>query len=645
MVLIPTAVVSTAAFGLSSAFAAAAGVVGDGPLTEAPVVTRQIGMAPERPLLAALWLSALARPSSERGTEVPASGRAEAVVLATLSAARRPQATPPPGLIQQELQGNVVLLRERFGDLETRLGSPAVLFSRRSNGGPRRVALLPRPRSAAQAAALAGAWLERGALDALVVAGTESTAHDLGASEAFTVARRLADSGDGHGLLISLRRSAAGCRVRLRTPSRVDRSTSLFIAQNAELKHCEVSPHSASAGEDVALDLPDDSADGLEQDSAAPPSVLTSSALALLLGEARLVSARPTLEDLLALRLLVLEPMLAPAGSSVSLALSAMIAPALGFRMLGPIRLPTGDDGRLLMPGPGGAALAVLARDARSRGPVLEVPHAGNRALRSFAVRISKPLDARALILGLEADEGALGNETFATAHALTTWQGGQPSPSIDVVREGQADASIGLASWGETSARRPSLEVGSVLDRLGLTWVARPMDPATREQAARAVFDASPLVALSVPSALLKTPAFAFDPEPLRRWAWLAARDVDSAAALISLAASIPPEAPDAPAQAMEMAKRAASEESIGALRLLQAASADTALRLGLVRADSGVYLAVVARRAAHLDVAVYPLLFGRPSFDDTPTRAPSLAECGRRVADGGLCSTEVAP
>ena len=134
-------------------------------------------------------------------------------------------------------------------------------------------------------------------------------------------------------------------------------------------------------------------------------------------------------------------------------------------------------------------------------------------------------------------------------------------------------------------------------------------MDLSTREQAARAVFDDTSLVCLSVPEELLRSSALACEPSLLREWAWLSVYDSDGASALEALSTRLPWDAADAPATLFATAELAVGEHSISALRGLIAAAETTATRLALVRADTAVYLAIAARREGKRELRLFPL------------------------------------
>ncbi len=648
LVFLPTMTVSVVAFAASSALAAVVTSFGGAALASGPAVTRRVGTAPAAPGAAALWVSALSRPASEHATPTDV-GELSTLARAVIAVARA-QRQEIAGREVQRLSDGVVLIRERFADLDHRRGSAAVLISSRSPVEPKLVGVVPSPLAAPQAAALAGYWLEQRGLDALVIAGAEERrSGEGGANEALALARELADSDARRGLVIAIRGNTEHCRVRTWPRAQSHDAAHAFLEQHASaLPDCELSEGRLRGGEDIALEVPAVAADRWLLAPLIAPQMTTNSSLAFVASDVRLTDAKPSLEELLVLRRLVLEPLLVNvAEPPISLAVSRAAADGLGYQLFGPTPLPDGSEGMLLLPGVNGAPLALVARRGGVRGPVLELPHAGSAPLRAVALRLFKPLRADALIMGLEAGEGALDNEAFAEAHAAAVWPHADRTSSLISLREGpDVDApGLGLAAWGGEGARQLSGLVVAALATLQLSTRAEPMDHDTREQAGRSVFGDTPVVSITVGRNTLRSTGLSADADPLRVFGSLPVTDTDLGAAIGALAQSLPASAPDAPESVLDIAGAAATEHSVVAARSLESLIQRSACRASVVRADSGIFLSLAARHEHMLLVAAFPLLFiaAPPHIDHFV--APTLAACSAKLASGGICRVEVQP
>jgi hypothetical protein len=646
-VFLPTLTVSVAAFLISSASALVVERVEAAVPPDDPAIARSLGVPPDTPLLAAVWLSALARSSAEHAAGV-ASQPVRARVRAIGAWANGDRAALL-GLEVQAVGARFVLVRERFADLEHRHGFPAAILPAQRARAPRTVALVPAPLASPEAAALAGRWLERSAVDAVVIAGVEAAkAREFEDDEALATARALADAGDNRGLVVAIRAGSEPCSSRGSSRTSQNLAARAFLAQHEnDASACDRAPDEARRGEDLALEVGRASADSWLDALPAGPALSTSSALSLGLSQARLSSAQPSLEDVLVLRRLVLEPLLG-GEATPSLPLSAAAARSVGYALLGPSSLPSGEPGLLLLPGAAGGALALVMRVGGVRGLSLEVPHAGNAELRSLALSLAKPLRADALLLGLEAHEGAIENQLFAAAHAAAVWPRSGRAASIVSFRTrpgapGQsADDSLGLAEWGGLSARRLGDRVASALAVLALPTRPEPLDLATRDQAGRSVFGDTPLVTVTVPLDWLRIGGHSVGLESLRAFQGFAWFDSPISDALAALARALPVKAGDAPESVFDTARTAASERSIVAIRSLEDLTFSSACRAGIALADSGAFLLLIVRQNQRLRVSAYPLLPHAEPVRPERVVAGTLAECATEIVSGGICTVE---
>jgi hypothetical protein len=634
------------AFAVTSASAAVVTEVGvEAPLKDAPV-RRRLGVAPEAPSLASLWVSQLCRVAPERARGLGP----EEIQARALSRWARGDRRTPEGFEAQPLANGVVLLRERFADLDHRHGFPALLLANHAAGAPRTVVLVPSPLAAPQAAVFAGHWLEQGVVDAVVVAGIEEApAQNIDIDLARSIARALADAPARPGLVVSIRGSRSGFAARLSTRVSTGPAARTLLARlSGDLPECQVSSSPLRRGEDLALTVPVSASDAWLEPLREAPSLTTSSALAIAFSEARLATRDSSLEELLVLRRLVLEPLLENTpDAGISAALSGAAASMLGYQLFKAAVLPDGAPGKLMLPGPKGGALAVVAHAGGTRGLVLEAPHAGSATLRSLTLRLAKPLHADAVIVGLQAGEGALGNDAFAEAHAVATWPRRGRSASVVSVRTGAMvdDASIGLAEWGGSSALPLTATVEGALGSLDLQHHVEELDVATREQAGRSLFGTAPLVSITASAGWLRTLSPFADAGLLREFQQLPSQDAEVERALASLAAELPKGAADAPESVLDTAAAAAGERSVNALRQIEDWGPATARRASVVRADSGVYLVLVARREQALLLGVFPLLYAVAAPKSEAWVATTVARCAARIATGGRCIVKDPP
>jgi hypothetical protein len=228
LVLLPALSVSLAAFAVGSLLGFAAERF-DQPSSDAnaSATGHTAARAPDDAMLAALWLSALARPTPPRAA-APAAISAGMLARLADGLLSDPRTRVPVSLEVQWLANGVLMLRERFADPEHRLGTPALLVAPRRSPC-RVVALVPAPLGAPEAAALAGHLLALRAVDAVVIEGVDErlrhTASRLPSARA--VARALADHRAGSawraGIVASVQSNDGAGEWRVRLSERATR--------------------------------------------------------------------------------------------------------------------------------------------------------------------------------------------------------------------------------------------------------------------------------------------------------------------------------------------------------------------------------------------------------------------------------------
>lgn len=664
LVLLPTAQVGVSAFALGTLIGFAATMIDTTPSAARAAVTRPLGRAPSDPEAAALWSASLARSAPHAGRGPAPLGAAE--LLAAVDAGLRDPmgALPGDAMLAERLDHEVTLLRERFEALEDRFGDPTALVTpsfRRA--GPRLVLLAEDPVSAPENAAWAARLLIRRQADALVIAGVQGGASSFGAA-ALVWARALA--GD-EGLVIAVRRGRAdevarrGAFVRAETSARFESFVRTLEAQHGPLPRTTFD----LAGPDAQVTLTDEAIAAAFAAEVLPTSVASlasPAALAEAFGEARATAETTSIEDLMALRRLLLEPLLGSTATAVPLPLLRLRARKLGYELLGPAAFGGSPEGeglalRPVAPRP----LALVVRRSGVLGVVVEAPHGFRDELRDAAARLATGLSADALVFGLEPGGGARGGAALRLAHALACAQVNGRDAKVLVVRHAP-DAKEGLAAelsggldevalgaWGGPGREAFARSVGETLDALGLPHVGRPLPPVAREVGGRAVLGDTPLVVVTLDhDALVRTSldAARFD---ARRYAALPRFDGSPLAAAQKLAASVPsgrtgPDGPDAPDGAVlatkpafdlvELARRSTLEASVTARRALEARLASSAARLGLARTARGDVLVLVARVEGGWLAHALRLEQPNPAPPKT-SRVLSLRDCAQQLED----------
>lgn len=654
VVLLPTAVVSIAAFGLGSAIGFAAERIDGSSEARAGAPAPEVARAPLAVPHAALWLSALARAEGVDAT--PAQARPVAwlgEVAEALVHSPGEEARVPSSVTREQLDGGVWLLRERFEDESRNAGTPSVLIAPKP-ARTRLVALIEQPLTAPETAAIGGQLLQTGVVDAVVIAGAEPAVHGVpnAGESARATARFLADDASGvfvaQGLVIALRRGATdvvhfAASERARTEARI---AGLAAALRFDVRELAAT---RSEVDDVVIEVPPGYTgtwlDGAGE-PAPPPSLMSASARAMALGALPDATRQPPLEDRLALRQLVLSPLLAATTPTSALPLIRQAAWALGYELLGPVPTADGDQAVVLHPRAATAAVALIARLEKRSGVMVEVPCGTRDALRGLAVHLGDRLDADIVLVGLDPARGPLGNAVFAEAHTAALASMLEQERRVVVMRGAPLDASSApaaeLARWGGDAADTLADHCKGALAQLGVETRAGTLDAVTREHAGRTVFGRTPLVAVTVDASLLERPLLARAEPVLEDFAGFVVVDAECSELAAALARRLPARQSPAPSQLLEVARRAAVERSVVARRSLEQTLATTRSNAAIARASSGVFLVVVGAHERGLVAAAHPLALA-PGAEAAPTlRASTLAGCSSALDHGGTCMIE---
>jgi hypothetical protein len=266
------------------------------------------------------------------------------------------------------------------------------------------------PVTAPETAALAGRLVAAGSVDAAVIAGIESTEASPFGKAAIDAARALAAHDKDAGVVIELRRSNDGnARALLGGDgfgaARVD---ALLLSLEAKVGALPRKTGTPADRVDVAIELPESAIAQLFPTESKQTSISSPAAMATVLDDIRTATAPASVEDLLVLRRLVLEPMLAANSGKRSLPLMRLAATKLGYALHGPSTMGTGDEALVLI-GVEPRPIAIVAREKGVTGTIIEVPHGYQDGLRDVAVRISGSRSAHAILFGLEHGGGARG--------------------------------------------------------------------------------------------------------------------------------------------------------------------------------------------------------------------------------------------
>ncbi len=652
LVLLPTAQVSIGAFALGTLIGFSAAMVDTAPSAARSSVARPVGRAPHDPESAALWTSALARTAPHEGKgPTPMSGDEVAKLVDRALAETDLAKLDNTGHLEvQRLDRGVLLLRERFHDLEDRWGDPAVLVTASGRASGRRVVLLiDQPVSAPETAALAGRLVAEGRADAAVIAGVAAESETHFGRAARETARALAAHGTDAGVVIALRRSADGDgRVTLGTASlAAARIDSMIMALEGTAGALPRKTGGMPAAIDATIELPEGAIEKMFPIDHKPIALSSPAAMATTLDDIRTSTAPTSVEDLLALRRLVLDPLLGPPGTKRSVALMRMSANKLGYALLGPSQLASGGEGFVLMPVLP-RPIAAVVKTAGVAGTIVEVPHGYQDGLRDVAVRVSNELGADAILFGLEHGGAARGAPALRLAHAIASSAVAGRTPRIVVLRSAadtETGEAVAIGAWGGAARDELAASVKKAFTGMGLSTNDMGMDLAVRELSGRAVFGDTPVVAASIGAGALRAVSLdeARGGSKMLASAGLTAYDGAVGDIATKLAATIPADATPPTVDVIDLARRATIEQSVVARRHLDDATRHSAARAGLVRAKHGDFVLVVARDAKGFFLAGATSTDPRAKANEQPiTTVKSLKDCGPVLDAAGACRAE---
>ena len=517
-----------------------------------------------------------------------------------------------------EIQEGLFLVRERFDTLLARHGTPSYLFRAPLPAEPV-VALVPTPLACPACAALAGQLLQRKDVDAVVVAGIEEPAVrwlDL-ETTAHAAARVLA----GKGALVALRdKSTKDTKAIGPTSPRV--STAMRRYNGTAL---------VSYRGDAVLTV-----DPLPIAEALAPirqSVTFASAtdIAATLDPLRAATHPGDLEHLIALRRLVLDPMLSPDATSAARALAPFAAATLGYQLTTPAPWPSGGEGVALLPAQRGLPIAVFARTSGVRESLVEAPTGNRGGVRDLAIRLTFAVDADALVIG-EVFDGAMRAGAVRAAHGAAT---NHRAPVVFLVREDKSSDGATIAAWMDDGK---AAALGRLaLEKLGVPAVDAPPDLATRDLATRTLLKPTAVVAITAGGKRLEGAsldatrrAHAFLPD-------LPVRDGTVSDIARTLARGIEARKSTAASNIDEIVRRAAADGSVTAGRELMEQIARGGVAAAVARTKEGSFLVAVAR-TERAEVVVAASL----DASDTKTeRRPSREACLAAPVIPGTCES----
>ena len=663
LVLLPTAQVAVTAFVLGTLIGFSAMMLDADTPSARAAITRGQPRGPSEPISAALWASALARAAPRTGGAPIGPERYAAVADSLLGAPREGSGADTidgaDHLQPQRLDGGVLMLRESFDQLQDRWGDPVVLTtSAGRSAGRRMVVLSPTPLAAPEAGALGGSLLVAGTIDGVVIAGIEGGDRQLNPFEstARKVARALADRGADAGVVIAIVRGTADhpvATISSRAASAPRLETLLTMLDN-RAGTVERKSGEPEGGVDVVIEIQPAAIARLFDDRPDPAPLGSPAALASVLDTLRQASSASSPEDELALRRLLLEPLLSPMGGSNvaderSLPMLRLAARALGYRLLGPGALPDGRLGVTLMADKEARPIAIVAHLGGTTS-VLEVPQGYRGGVRDFALRFGAALDCDAILFGLSPSTNAGGDEPMRLAHAIATFPTQGRAPRVVLLREGAPEwdnAGVAtLGSWGGSDRDAVAADVRNALGRLGVSTTDAPLDVAARDLAGRTLFGDVPLVAITIDDAIARGGSLdeARAATHTLEGAKLALSDGTPGAVAITLAKDLPKDGAPPPDDLPSIARSVAIEGSVVARGELARAMATTQTRAAIARGTAGDFLVVVSRTPKGIRVDVVssdPRAKQKDAPPATPTRA-SLTECADVVSTGGACIAE---
>jgi hypothetical protein len=341
-------------------------------------------------------------------------------------------------------------------------------------------------------------------------------------------------------------------------------------------------------------------------------------------------------------RRLVLEPLLGePDATGRALAMSA--ARALGFRVDHILRGSAKTPTTVLVPTTKSPRLGLIVRDDGGGGWVVELAHGEHTNRRRFATALAASLDASVVIVTFEAGGAPPSSGLMGEAMALATWA--RPLNDRALVRIGPAsDGLVGrtaaVSSWDVGEGAPAPGDLDRALHTLGVTAKAQPMNATVLEAVTRHEPRTTPTFVVAPSPAVLGV--FSPDRANLTGEQWPSSPSIDDDCGVVAAnlatmnLASGSDLAVDLPALALASARN----RSITARRRLDELEQRGVVKLALVRASSGRYLAAAVRSASGLRVTC--TAFDASDAHLPPTRESSVEGCVARLVFGGICDVE---
>jgi hypothetical protein len=613
--------------------------------TESPSdFSRVMPPAPHDPAAAALWASALSVDGvsgSDFGLAFALSKPWDLLDGATnghIEVARR------AGFATDRLDGGVILLRERFETAGTKRGLPTYLYRPSPSHAEPVVVLVSDPRRDAACVTAAATMVATGVADVAVIAGIARPSDPWLETGAHSTARTLAEG----GLLVLLSGSAEDKSVsRPAAPDVAARADATIRKIRATLHAPGAAAESlvkSALVQERELRVTLDSTGWASSIAPTPVEVPleSSTAIAIAMDGVRASSVTVNLEHIVALRRLVLEPLLAPTGAPEAAASRALVpfaATMLGYSLTAPTKGPDGQEFVALLPHDQGLPIALVTRASGVKSRVVEAPMAARRGVRDLALRLFVAVDADAIFLG-EAWSGGMRYGAMREAQAAVT---DRATPEILFVRGNESDTTqkgLELASWMDDG--RASAEAVAAATKLGLTVERRDLDAPTREIATRTLLRMSPLVSIVAGTVAERFASLDVARRAKRRFSELGLKTLDGS--IEDAARTVDRELGASGATASqefgETARRAAAEESVVAANHLGRDIAAGAAHAALVRTAEGTFLIAVARTTAGrelVSVSVDP----RSGWE---VASRPWADCLAAPLRAGICS-EAAP
>ncbi|MGZ3475764.1 MAG: poly-gamma-glutamate biosynthesis protein PgsC/CapC [Polyangiales bacterium] len=657
LVLLPTAQVSVGAFILGTLIGFSASAIDPSSSIARSKVSRALPKAPNDPESAALWAGALARTSLHEGKgPKPLTGSELAALVDRTILLDDPTSVDTKGLAAQRLDRGVLLLRESFQTLDDRWGDPTVRATAAGRQATRRlVALVPSPSSAPETSALAGRWVAEGKMDAAVLAGLEHEGPSTSpfAAIARDAARALARRDSELGVVVALRRGGKGEVVVSGSFAGAPRAEALLAVLEAQIGPLPRRTADPGDGADLAIVLPESAIAALfPAADEKPTSIARPAALAEILDAAHPFSGAASVEDLLVLRRLVLDPLLGGTAKH-SIAAMKLCAEKLGYKLTGPSASPFGGNAYVLVASSEARPLALVVKETTTNGTIVEVPHAIGDGMRDVALRLSTAMRADALLLGLEHGGAARGGAAMRLMHVIAMASSGDPShgPRVVVLRPAPELESnlgvVGVGAWGGPSRLSLSNEVKQAFTEIGLKSTDRPLDLSVRELGARAVFGDVPVVAAVVDAMAVRDSSLdeARSTARVLATSGIASIDDELGAAASQLARTIEANTPEPTVSVVDLGRKVAVEQSVVARRALASAVASSAARAAVVHTHLGDFLLVIEKHDAAFLASATPI---DPNGEAQPgkkaelQKAPTLRDCNTALISSGLCRAE---